>query len=90
MRLALPALVLATLAMAVPALAKDGVNLDTGDTVTVDDNQDFNVGDVVAFFDADGNEVDVSIDKVNDTGDAIDVDVTDQDSGDTATFEFTK
>jgi len=90
MRLALPALVLAMLAMAVPALAKDGVNLDTGDTVTVDDNQDFNVGDVVAFFDADGNEVDVSIDKVNDTGDAIDVDVTDQDSGDTATFEFTK
>ena len=56
----------------------------------MDDNQDFNVGDVVAFFDADGNEVDVSIDKVNDTGDAIDVDVTDQDSGDTATFEFTK
>ena len=90
MRIALAGLFLAALALETPALAKDGVNLDTGDTISVDDNQAFNIGDVVAMYDADGNELDVQINEVKDTGDAVDVDVTDQDSGETATFEFTK
>jgi hypothetical protein len=68
----------------------DGVNTDTGDAVTVDDGTEFTVGNVIALFDADGNEMDVEIQAVNDKGDAIDVDVVDQDSGDTATVEFSK
>lgn len=90
MRFALPALILAALALATPARAMDGVNLDTGDTITTDDNTVFNVGDVIAFYDADGNEIDVQINNVKETNDATDVDVTDQDTGETATFEFAK
>jgi hypothetical protein len=90
MRIALPAFALAALALATPANAMDGVNLDTGDAVTVDDNTVFNVGDVIALYDADGNEIDVLINNIKDTPDATDIDVTDQDSGETATFEFSK
>ncbi|MBG1232567.1 DUF5334 family protein [Aestuariivirga litoralis] len=91
MRFTLPAFLLASLVfVASPAFAKDGTNLDTGDTVSVDDSATFNVGDVVAVFDADGNEIDVEIQAVKDTGDALDIDVIDQDSGESATFEFAK
>ncbi len=86
----LPVLALALFALASPALAMDGVNVDTGDAVTVDDGTEFKVGDVIAMFDADGNEMDVQVQAVNDTGTALDVDVADQDTGDTATVEFTK
>jgi hypothetical protein len=86
----LPVVALALVALASPALAMDGVNTDTGDAVTVDDGTEFTVGNVIALFDADGNEMDVEIQAVNDKGDAIDVDVVDQDSGDTATVEFSK
>ncbi|MDE2385369.1 MAG: hypothetical protein KGO53_12200 [Alphaproteobacteria bacterium] len=90
MRLSISAFALALLALAVPAHAMDGVNVDTGDAVTVDDGTTFNVGDPLVMFDADGNEIDVEIQAVKDTGAALDVDVIDQDSGDTATIEFSK
>ncbi len=86
----LPVVALALVALVSPAMAMDGVNTDTGDAVTVDDGTEFTVGNVIALFDADGNEMDIEIQAVNDKGDAIDVDVVDQDSGDTATVEFSK
>jgi uncharacterized protein YxjI len=90
MRLPLSALTVAVFAFAAPAYAMDGVNTDTGDAVTADDGTTFNVGDTVTLYDADGNEMTVQVQAVKDTGDALDVDVIDNDSGDSATIEFTK
>lgn len=90
MRLLFPALVLSAFGFVVPASAMDGVNVDTGDAVTVDDGTAFNVGDVIAVYDTDGNEMDVEIQSVNDNGTTVDLDVVDQDSGDGASLEFTK
>ncbi len=90
MRLLLSALALAAIGLAVPASAMDGVNVDTGDAITVDDGTNFNVGDVIAVYDTDGNEMDVEIQSVNDNGTTVDLDVVDQDSGDGASLEFTK
>ena len=90
MRLTLSTLVVSLLVLASPAFAMDGVNTDTGDTVTTEDGTTFNVGDTLVLFDVDGNEMDVEIKAVNETATATDVDVVDQDSGDAATIEFTK
>jgi len=81
---------LAAFLIATPAFAMDGVNTDTGDAVTVDDGTVFNVGDTVAVYDIDGNELDLQIQAVNDTSTALDVDFVDPDSGETSTIEFTK
>ncbi len=90
MRLTVSALAIALFAFATPVFAMDGVNTDTGDAVTADDGTVFNVGDTVTLYDADGNEMTVQVQAVKDTGDALDVDVVDNDSGDSATIEFTK
>ena len=90
MRLALSVLAFSLFALAAPAFATDGVNTDTGDAVTVDDGTVFRVGDVVTLYDAEGNEMNVEIKAVNDTADTLDIDVIDQDTGDSATIEFTK
>ncbi len=82
--------VLAALLVASPAFAMDGVNMDSGDSFTVDDTTVFNVGDSIALYDADGNEVDLQVQAVKDGGDVLDVDFVDPDSGDQATIEFTK
>ena len=90
MRLTLSVLAISLLALASPAFAMDGVNVDTGDTVTVDDGTVFKVGDAIAVYDADGTEMDVEIQAVNESNTAIDVDIVDPDSGDAATIEFSK
>ena len=90
MRLALFAFVLAIAAFAGRASAMDGTNLDTGDSFTVDDATTFTEGDTLQLYDDDGNEIDVIINAVKDTGGAFDVDVTNPDTNDTATIEFTK
>ena len=90
MRLKLSVLAISILALASPALAMDGVNTDTGDAVTVDDGTTFSVGAFVTLYDADGNEMSVQIQAVTETATAIDIDVTDQDTGDAASIEFTK
>jgi hypothetical protein len=83
-------LALAALLIATPALAMDGVDLDTGDAFTVDDTTTFNVGDTVAIYDADGNELDLQVKAVKDLGASLDVDFIDPDSGETTSLEFTK
>ena len=90
MRLALSVLAISLFALAAPAFAMDGVNTDTGDAVTADDGTVFTVGDVISLYDAEGNEMSVEIKAVNDTADSIDIDVTDQDTGDSTTIEFAK
>ncbi len=90
MRLALSVLAISLFALAAPAFAMDGVNTDTGDAVTADDGTVFTVGDVISLYDAEGNEMSVEIKAVNDTADSLDIDVTDQDTGDSATIEFAK
>ena len=90
MRLKLSVFAISILALASPAFAMDGVNTDTGDAVTVDDGTTFSVGDFVTLYDADGNEMSVQIQAVTETATAIDIDVTDQDTGDAASIEFTK
>ncbi len=90
MRLTLSALALSVIALASPAFAMDGINTDTGDTVTVDDGTVFKVGDIVTLYDTEGTEMSVEIKALSDTGTAIDIDVIDQDSGDAASIEFTK
>ncbi len=90
MRLALSVLAISLFALAAPAFAMDGVNTDTGDAVTVDDGTVFMVGDVISLYDSEGNEMSVEIKAVNDTTDSLDIDVTDQDTGDSATIEFAK
>ena len=88
MRLA--AFVFAAFAFAAPALAMDGTNVDTGDVYTVDDSTTFKVGDVLSMFNADGEEVNAEVKAVKETDKAWEVDVVDQDSGDSSTIEFTK
>ena len=83
-------LALAALLITTPAFAMDGVNMDSGDAYTVDDATTFNVGDTIALYDADGNEVDLQVQAVTDNGDVLDVDFVDPDSGDQASIEFTK
>ena len=90
MRLTFSTLIISLLAFASPAFAMDGTNVDTGDLVTVDDGTIFKVGDTIPFYDTEGNELDAEIQAVNETDSAIDVDITDPDSGDTATIEFAK
>ena len=90
MRLTLSVLAISFLALAAPAFAMDGVNTDTGDVVTADDGTTFKIGDLVTLYDADGNEMSVEVQAVSETDTAIDIDVTDQDSGDAASIEFTK
>ena len=90
MRLTLAILAISFLALACPAFAMDGVNTDTGDAVTADDGTVFTVGDVITLYDADGNEMSVQIQTVTDTATAVDIEVTDQDSGDAASIEFLK
>jgi hypothetical protein len=84
------ATLLAITMLALPAKAMDGVNVDTGDTVTVDDGTVFKVGDTVSMFDSDGNEFDVEVQAVTDKDTSISVDVVDPESGDGATVEFKK
>jgi uncharacterized protein YxjI len=88
MRLAFLTLALVTLAT--PAFALDGVNIATGDTVTVADGTTFTEGDTLPVFDADGNQTDYIVQAVKDVDQAIDVDLADVDSGDVTTFEFAK
>lgn len=90
MRLTLSALAISLFAFASPAFAMDGTNVDTGDSVTVDDGTTFKIGDTIAVYDVDGNEMDVEIQAVNETDNAVDVDIADPDSGETATIEFAK
>lgn len=90
MRLSLFALAISLIVLASPAFAMEGINTDTGDAVTADDGTVFTVGDVITLFDADGNEMSVQIQTVNDTETAIDIEVTDQDTGDAASIEFLK
>ena len=90
MRLTISALAISLFAFASPAFAMDGVNTDTGDAVTADDGTVFKVGDVITLYDVDGNEMSVQIQTVNDTATAVDIEVTDQDSGDAASIEFLK
>ena len=90
MRLTLSVLAISLLVLASPAVAMDGVNTDTGDAVTVDDGTTFKVGDLVTLYDADGNEMSVEVQAVSETDTSIDIDVTDQDSGDATSIEFTK
>ena len=72
------------------AFAMDGVNLDSGDGFTVDDATNFKVGETIALYNADGDEVDLQVQAVKDGGDVWDVDFVDPDSGDAASIEFTK
>jgi hypothetical protein len=88
MRLSL--LAFAVFMIATPALAMDGVNIDSGDVFTVDDATTFKVGDTVAVYDADGNESDLEVQAVKDTGAALDVDFLDPDSGEATSIEFAK
>ena len=80
--------VFALFAFCTPAFAMDGVNVDTGDTVTADDGTNFVIGQTVTLYDAEGNEMSVVVQGVKQTDAGLDVDVQDQDSGDTATIEF--
>jgi hypothetical protein len=84
------ALAFAAFFIATPAFALDGVNMDSGDLFTVDDATIFKVGDTVAVYDADGNETDLEVQAVKDTGAAFDVDFLDPELGETTTIEFTK
>ncbi len=90
MRYYASAAVLTFFAFCTPAFAMDGVNVDTGDAVTADDGTNFIIGQTVTLYDADGNEMAVVVQGVKQTDAGLDVDVQDQDSGDTATIEFTK
>ena len=80
--------VFALFAFYTPAFAMDGVNVDTGDAVTADDGTNFVIGQPVTLYDAEGNEMSVVVQGVKQTDAGLDVDVQDQDSGDTATIEF--
>ena len=86
----LAALLVASSTIASPAFAMDGVNLDSGDSFTVDDATTFKVGETIALYNADGDEVDLQVQTVKDGGDVWDVDFVDPDSGDAASIEFTK
>ncbi len=90
MRLTLSALAISLIVLVSPAFAMDGINTDTGDAVTVDDDTTFSVGDIVTLYDAEGTEMSVEIKSVTDTDTAIALEVIDQDSGDAASIEFTK
>ena len=90
MRIVFPAFFVLLCALGSPARAMDGVNTDTGDAVTTDDNTVFTVGSNIVLYDADGNEMDVVVQSVKETEAALEVEVQDQDSGDNATIEFTK
>ncbi len=71
------------------AFAMDGVNTDTGDTVTVDDGTVFSIDDIVPVFNADGDEMDLTVQKVTPGDKIVTVDFINIDSGEATTFEFT-
>ncbi len=81
--------IVAFLGLTSSAFAMDGVNTDTGDVVTVDDATVFTVDAVIPLFDADGDEIDLSVLKVTPGDEITTVDFLDPDTGDDATFEFT-
>ncbi len=71
------------------AFAMDGVNTDTGDAVTVDDGTVFTVDAIVPVFNADGDELDLTVQKVTPGDKVVTVDFLNVDSGEASTFEFT-
>lgn len=80
---------IALLSLTGSAFAMDGVNTDTGDAVTVDDGTVFTVDTVIPVFTADGDEMDLTVQKVTPGDKSTTVDFIDAESGEEATFEFT-
>ncbi len=84
------ALMTALALTASPVLAMDGIVIDTGDAVTVDDGTAFTEGATVVVFDADGTAHTMQVMSTTDGEGSVNVDLVDADTGDAKTIEFIK
>ena len=72
-----------------PAFAWDGVNVDTGSSITIDDGEAIAEGNDVQILDTNSaTDRGVTITTIIQTDDAIELTVIDDISGDTETYDF--
>ena len=75
--------------MAAPAFAWDGVNIDTGSAITIEDGTAVAEGNDIQILDIDtGAPRGVTIDSITQTDSAIEIAVIDDTSGETQTYDF--
>ena len=77
------------LLMAAPAFAWDGVNVDTGSIITIDDGTAVAEGSDIQVLDGDtGEQRGVTINAIDQTDSAIEITVIDDTSGESQTYDF--